>query len=429
MRTLKGFVNVASFIDNTSSTTAILGEMSAWSKTYSKDILEYTNSAVNGYTLLVTKSVDPVLGIVAPDSVLTNMIIAIVHNSIAFSNSNIRPLSITSYKADINAAFTIQNLATGPFVDNGVVELPSWISWDYVGAQTTTVKIWLADTSFNNEYDEYDITVTPPIATIDDFFLSSSVVGGLVAANPINVLLDTVNTNKGNAPETFLRIYNFDYVPAGGTAVISTHWPLLIYSKYGDNIDAVKNSITSYILANSTHTVNEWVIIFPTLFKRTEFMILPRWDKISIPNLSVQSGLNSSIGSPTEELAFTKAQIPSYSPAHIDTNLEVFPVLYKTLKLCAVGGVDNVGGAFKISSMYQDYLPVGTGTLDFNRMTAITQNWVLLLERMIVVAEIANSVSSLPSDMRKVTRDGHIYVTALYNNVQYLVSAKLNYGV
>ena len=432
MRTIKGFVNINSLASNAPGTVATIGELSAIGRTFSTEIGEYISVSNPGYTFISISSKDSVLGKVAVNPIVYDVITSLVHSAILFSNVNIRPLVAVDFRSSITSTFfnQIQNLNFGPFVDNGSISVPTWISWDSLGEVGSTIKIWLNDAAFISEFDEYTIIVTSPTPTVDTFFLSNTAINNAIAAAPIETLLNTVNTNKLNSPETYLRIYKFNYIPPGvGMTPIVTLWPLLIYSKYGDNIDAVKDSITQYILANSTHTTAEWTAIFPDLFKRTEFIILPRWDKYAMPNLAVQTGMHSSISSPTESLVFTKAQIPTYTSAHIDANLESLPVVYKTLSMLVVGGPDNAFGVFKLSSVFSDYIPVGTGSLDFNRMVVNTKDWVTLIERVLIVAESATDITSLPADMRKVTRSGKLYIIALYNNIQYLVAAKINYGV
>ena len=69
MYSLKGFINIPKFIDNnpiiglaTAPATAVLGELSKWGMTFSKNAGEYENTAYPDVSLVAMFSKDSVLG-------------------------------------------------------------------------------------------------------------------------------------------------------------------------------------------------------------------------------------------------------------------------------------------------------------------------------------------------------------------------------
>ena len=68
------------------------------------------------------------------------------------------------------------NFNFGRFVDNDQLAMPEWISWTSLSFDNTTIKIWLSDESFKAQYDDFDITIIPPIPNMDDFFKNYSTV-------------------------------------------------------------------------------------------------------------------------------------------------------------------------------------------------------------------------------------------------------------
>ena len=72
--------------------------------------------------------------------------------------------------------------------------------------------------------------------------------------------------------------------PVNRQAELDTNWYVLIWGDAGDNIDSVREKIQDTILANSTHSRDEWKEVFPEIFKRNEFIIVPQWDVFSNEN-------------------------------------------------------------------------------------------------------------------------------------------------
>lgn len=430
MKVLKGFVTISQYINNTPGNTSVLGELSTWSMTYSKEKGEYKDISLPGYSLISFKNIESTTGVAeAVQQSQALQVLQVVNQSINYAISHVRPYNQSDFKNTLLAAFNarISTLNFGPFVDNGSIALPQWISWVSLEHNNSLVKIWLADEAFQNQYDEYEITVLPPLTNLDNFFgLYSTVVANL-SNNTLSQLSDAIEVAKGLHPETYLRILNFDFI---NTANISQHhstnWGVLVYGKAGDNIDTIKDAIIEYVLANSTHDRSAWENILPDLFKRTEFIFLPRWDKEAIPNLGNLSILYSSILDPKECLQFAKDNIAFYTDVFIDDNTTILPYDYKAISLVCVNGSSNVDGKKKLTDVFPDYIPISSTSTDFNRMQVATRNWVLLMEELLILAETATEFTSVPSPFRRIVRNDTLYISVLYNNVNFLVAARSN---
>ena len=432
MRTLKGFVIIQSLLSNVPGTVSKLGELSTWSTTYTKEKGEYQNIDIPGYRLVSVRSLDTDTGNVEVSTTLADQVIEVVKAAYVYATLHLRPYDNDDFKSTLLADFynRVSTINFGPMVDNGTLALPEWISWTSVSNNGAAVKIWLSDTAFADQFDEYDITVIPPLAIVDDFFSAPGIVKEKIESRSITQMMELVQEAKGVNPETYIRTLTFNYVsPIVGGQAIPTVWNVLIYGAQGDNIDAIKDAIIEYILANSTHTRAQWEAILPSLFKRTEFIILPRWDIYSVPNLVIQAGLYSSLINPVEAIAFAKAQIDFYTAPHIEQNITILPYHYKAIMLEVINGNTNIEGKEKLSMLFSDYIPVPTTSLDFNRMQEATRLWSILLEEMLIVAEKADAFSSTPRKMRKIYRGEKLYIAALFDNVNYLVAAKGNYGI
>jgi hypothetical protein len=289
--------------------------------------------------------------------------------------------------------------------------------------------IWLSDAAFQSQYDQYSIVPVVPVDNLDDFFKAPATVVTELSSLTYSQIISRIKTAKGTNPESAIEVYEFDYInPQTGQVGAQTFWGTLVYGLAGDNIDAVKAALINYILANSSHTREEWTAILPSLFKTTEFLILPRWDKYAIPNLSIKAGLYSCIADPAETTTFAQAQVPFYDQAWIQSNINIVPYPYKNLSLTIINGPNNIDGAKKLTDLFPDYLCVGTSSTDFARMTMNTQQWATELERLLIAAETATKYSTLNSEFRKIWRNGKLYISMVYNNVDFLAAAYQNYG-
>ena len=432
MFALKAFASHSLFINNTPGVISAVGEISTKSLTYAREKGSYKSinsaeielttftSMLNGLQFqLTTDIVDEIINIV---KYIYNKAITI--QGVVYRDEILQYL-LTTYAA------TSFNFDSGNVVDNGRYFVPEWISWESkntgnIGAGNV-IKIWLSDPSFQLQYDDYEIVVVPPFVPLDNFFLPASMVNTQVNAVNMSAMINNIQIAKNNYPETIIRSESFNYIdPYNSLNTFPTVWNLLIYGEAGNNIDIIQNTLINYILANSTKLKADWTILLPDLFKRTEFSIVPDWTRWGIPNRALVTGIYSPITNLTNSLTLLNNTVKNYPTAHINANASVLPQAYKSLSLLIVGSPDNKNNAFKISDIFSDYINVPTSSADFNRMSTITQAWVTMIATMIVTAENMNPFSSVPSGMSKVTRNGILYLVSNYNNIDYLVAAKMS---
>ena len=65
-------------------------------------------------------------------------------------------------------------------------------------------------------------------------------------------------------------------------------------------------------------------------------------------------------------------QIDYYSLEHISSYLRVIPYPYRSVMIAVIPGTDNIPLGKLFETMYPDYLPVTSTSIDFNRMTQTT---------------------------------------------------------
>lgn len=429
---LKGFLRVEALINNNVGANSPIGEPSTLSMTYTRERGEYYDAAYPSYGLIGISSVDSLQGKVPVDINYANHVLEVAAFSVDYATGKGATIIDTDFRDDLLVHFgeKMINLNYGELISSGPVSLPSYLSWTNPLLPDNILKFWFADDAFRQQYDQFEIIVIAPFTNLDDFFLGPNNVKTKIGEIAYADFIDSVQLAKNGDPETAIRVNTYDYKNAAYPAfVFPTNWAVLVYGLAGDNIDAIKDATIAYVLAHSTHTRDEWTAILPDLFRRTEFVLIPRWDHYAIPNMTVQAGIYSPITNLKEGFAFAKAKVPEYTEVHISNSLDVFGVPFRSLSVLSIGNPQNVPEKDSVANLFSDYINSGTSSLDFNRMSLITQGWANIVNEMLIVAEKMTEFSDIPISMRRVKRNNNVYVARVYMNIQYLVLAKISIGV
>jgi len=430
MYTLKGFFAYLPLVNNSADQVALFGELSADSMTYGKDKAIYTSDVSPQTTLVAFHSINDERAVEVPSTIVTN---ALKIGQFLYSRAiaNNIPDSPITLNQQVNAEFntSLQDFTCGVISSDGRVKLPEWISYTdtTVARQTSAVTLWLSDASFRSQYPEYEIEVIPPFANLDDFFQDPLKVKAKLDQYNLVTKMDEVQAKRGQYPYTLLRGQEYDYQdPRNPSTKYPTFWLPLIYGQAGNNPDIIRQAIVDFVLENSTHSQDEWVEVLPDLFKTTEFIITPFWMNYSVPNKDYQAGIYSPTLRPAKALELLKKTTKGgkFTEQWIAKQYETSAFMYKSLALGIVGNPDNRGGITQFSEQFNDFMLVTNNSDDFNRMSVATQEFVVLLTNLIKVAETFTQYTSVPVGMARVIREGVVYISAYYDNVNYLVAAK-----
>lgn len=430
MKVIKGFATHSAFTNNTPNQTHIIGELSQYSRTFAKDVGFYINEKVDNITLntytVQNDGVDFKLDDTMKNAVMT-IITAIYTRSLTAGGQvygdELENLLLQQF-ANLGMGFK-----SGPIVNDGRYWIPAWMEWRFPN-EDSIIKIWFSDPSFQIQFDEFIITVVPPLDKLDDFFKHPTTVKQLLASRDYSKGLSIIQAAKQGKPESILRAEMFNYInPQNMTEKTPTNWTVLIYGPAGNNIDSIKDALVDYVLKNSTHTRDEWIKILPDLFKRTEFLITPQYTEYAIENLEVQAGINSPIANVKKAVQWMKDNAWNYPPAHVENYCDVFTHPYKSLSITSVGSVENRDNLFSLRQVFPDFISVNTMSQDFDRMSEPTRNWAEKLSEMLILADTANRYTTLPGTYTKVQRNGKWYIVYSYQNIHYLVSMKSNFEV
>lgn len=429
MKTIKGFVTISQYKNNNVNGVSSLGELTTHSMTYSRDKGEYQNPDVPGYEFISFSCKDVNTGVQSSvDQNQVNQIINMVFQTVDYCTTHLRPYDPELFRNTLISLFTGEayDINFGSFIENSSFGLPEWLEWRNTSTNDI-VKVWLSDNSFREQYDESTVVVIPPIVNLNSLFGSYTAASETMQNRTIPQLTELIQDARDIFPESYLRSFNFFYYNKDNlTQKIVTTWTALVYGKADDNIDSIKDAIVEFILANSTHISDDWAIIYPEIMSRTEFLIVPRWDLIAIPNLTLSSGIYSSIVDPKECINFVKDNIPFYSGSFIEDNINIIPIDYKALMLLIVNGDSNMEGKQQLKDVFPDYIPISSINIDFNKMTPFTREWVLILYELVQIAETATRFTTVPSKYRRIIRNNIVFISRQYDNVNYLIAVKSN---
>lgn len=429
MRVIQGFVEIASLVNNNVNQVAPLGELSSFSMTYAKDKTVWGNALYPDYSLTCFKAFDDATSTVIPvEADDLSRMFKVLQLAIQYASSHTQPYIAQDFRNTVIAEVSdsVTNLQFGKFKSNGNIALPEWISFRSID-NGSFYRYWLADSAFGDQYDDYVIEVIPPIENIDKFFMPFAQVVEELAKQTLVSLTQLIEEKKGPFPETYLRFNEYVFKNINNpNQSVKTEWTLIVYGKAGSDIDKMKDAVIDYVMSHTHYTREQWEHMFPELFKRTEFVLVPRWDKLAIEDMQELSGLYASIMDPAESVTFAKNAVTFYSPAFVESNVSIFPFDYKAITILSINGMNNSDYASNLRDIFPDYLPINSNSLDHSRMSPVTRAWVVLLEGVLMIAESADEYTSLPYHVRRTYKDGKMFFSFVYQNVNYLVMAKMN---
>lgn len=424
-----GFGSISRFIDNGSDKISPFGELSVYSSTFVKDTGKYRSEDSPGYFLTTFKTQEKQTGEFQPLSTLqADLILNTVRACVAYTSSHSLPYDLDNFKMAIIAEYPndVADLNFGPLVYHAGIALPQFI--EYLSpALGMEVKVWLSDSAFRDQFTDSVITVVPVIDNINDFFLRYEEATEKVKAVSITQMTDRMQQAKKDSPDTVIKILEFDFYNRHNNEIKQkVMWGFLIYGQEGDNIDILKDKLAEYLIENSDYEEADWENIFPEIFQRTEFLLVPRWDQLATKNLKDLSSLYSQVIPLSDLTGFVEDFLGFYGgTAFVRNNTYAINFAWRYLGSTITNGLKNAPDKKDWKKMFPDYIPTGVGS-DMGRMAVATQDWLYFINEVLRQAETATPVTQLPSGMRRVMRGEKLFISSPHKNVNYLVACKWN---
>lgn len=429
MNIFKAFAHIGALSDNAPGVVAPVGELSKWSLTFVKEntlhvLPEFPDETLVGFSYKEDDVVKPV-----PAGTISSCFVAV---SWIYTQAKLG--SFNDIKDSFQQKFITNFGNEFDLIDSGkMIQFQSYFAPEYIviapkdQSISDSWRIWFADDSFFNQYDEFEIVPVVPLIPLDLFFDDYDTVKGLIEGLQQSELFDRIRIARDVYPETYQRSDVFTWQQASNHALkIDTDWVTLVYGAAGNNLDAVKEALRDYILkpGNSTHTRDEWAEIFPDIFTSTEFIITPMWHLPAVPGGDRQVGTFSGVTQHkiAREMCHLTCKGVKYTNEHIDEVISSVPSQYRSLMLAVVGGPENRDGVDVLNEVFADFMNVPITHIDFGRMSQKTRTWIAtVLDPMLMHAEDMTVNSGVPAGFNRVVRDGVVYLAKSYDKFLYLV--------
>lgn len=431
MNTIKGFALNRNFVNNAPGVVADIGELSTMGFTFAKEPRVYSSQTYPTISLVHFPTIGSDVGTAGaiPDD-QRNHILKVsqkIYDRSAASTGNIPPGAFVEYLNN-QMPGEVADVTTGGSVISGMRSIVEWVQWRNPAVAAPNLnKVWFVNSSFVGQFDEGEITVIIPITPPNLFFGQPAEVKDLLKKLTYAEEVERIQTARANTSETTLWGNTYDYVnPVNILDRTPAKFTALLYGVAVNNIDIIKETIVQYLLANSDFTRDQWKNILPDLFRRSEFVAFPKWDRMAVENIAgTVNGIFSPIMNMSEDLNALVADtaVMEYTETHVRANGQAFDFPYMSVAITMIGHIENRDDKVKITDWFPDYFFVNNTNPDFNRMSLVTQQWFLMFAEMIQIARDLTTSSSVPLGYSRVKRGNHLFLSRNYNAMQYLVAA------
>lgn len=426
----KNFCSILPIVNNKYGEDSPIGELSAHGRTFTKNLGMYHSDVTGDYDLRNFRSDN--------DGIYENLTQPLVEKIVLLVNTAYQKTLNTSGEItnaemlaeliSVGAANGMSDVKIGAMRTNDTLWLPAWIQFKNTSDTRDNSHItWLSDADFRAQYPDYIIDVVPIFDRLDDFFLPAAQVKRLVDAVKIPQIMERLDDALKGKPASHRNADQYAYIdPTNSSNTFDVTWPCNIYTDIGNDFDIIREELAKHILANSTHTRDEWAQIFPDIFKKTEFIIAPWWNKYAVGARALQHGVHYPIINIEDIAPQARKFAPEYAAAHVNSKVQVLGFQFRSIVATSIGNIENRDLKHRISVIFPDYMNVSSMDPDFNRMSIDTQKWALKMAELLYAAEEWTEASQLPKGIVRIKRGNIVYIAATLNRVQYLVVSKLS---
>lgn len=438
MKFLKGFSEFNDLILNGFKEVCPIGELSPTSRTFTRNLQTFSaKTGQKDFSLLAHSYRDD------KNAIITSAIPTAALDKLGpvldwiWTNSTTGVITSDQvvFTQKINQQFgSVDFVLKADLMQSEVINGKTYIVPTYLSVVDSvndiTSKIWFVNERFEKEYDEWELVVVPTLEPIDQLTQNQSIVKPLVDALTLADWTQRYTVKSEGLPYTDVVVTPLLWHDlSNNTRTLQTQWATLVYGPQGKNIEVIRDNLTAFMLANSTHPEEDWMVIYPDLFIKDEFTIVPMYDKIAIGKQLTLAEIFSPQTLLKDLGTKYKKFFPDYTVTHYNDNVSQFPCLWQSIAALACGGMRNTIAPTNMPAHLPDYILAKPGTGDYDRMSEGTRSWLSLYERMVVEANRWVYGATLPSDMGTITRGGYTYISATLNRVTYMVLTRNSAGV
>lgn len=393
-KTIKAFGVLDQFENTVTGDTAVVGELSNKSKTFStnQDVLTDDDKDAGRGVVFSARDENGVhLDVIADyrDFVLDAIERVATFNAATSAEDQF----LAEYPSP---AFT--NVAVGPSVLAGGRHIPTFVQFDtVVGPDTYTIKIWFSDSAFANEFDEWEIRVIPPLPIPNDMYTTHASMVSRLDTVSNQDQLGRVTTVAGQDPQTELVPFTLRWFDRTDTSLfVDTEWIILAYGPLASNHSNIITGIREYLVANSGHTLEEWVEHFPDLVSVNRFTIVPQWNNPAVDTDAAVPSFYSPNIKPDTVIAQARAILPTVIPAELDQYVCTTAIFFKSLGIVAIGNQGNPDGRKGFDEAFPDFAILEVNDANLGRLAEDTRQTIIAIEQLATLAETDDGSQPLP---------------------------------
>lgn len=448
MYNLTGFMARTGLANNNPREVAPLGELSVYASTFARDRRIYFTADQPLVTLFAFESYNEI-SVTERENANVPTAVQTVGRQIAqrlYTLADAGQLSINRELVEevlLNEfGGIIRNVTVGEMVPDGNRWMPGYIIYEGTSASAPyQARFWFSDEVFRQQFEGYEINVVPMFDNIDALFGDLADVDAMIAAEQTQMAVaEKVRVLQDRDPFTDMVPSEYEWRQAGQPTIRrNITITVIVYGDAGLNPDRRRKAIADWILANSEYGEDAWREIMPDVFSPTEFIFVPSWNRFSIPSGTIedwatgeypQSVLSAGTympgGNAKNQVDFIKefAKGVGYTPEWVEDKANLVHFVFKSIQVGIIGGYRNRDGVDQFINRWKDYIAVGTGTTDFERMSESTQQMVFLIVDMLRIAETMSITSTIPRQYMRLVRDDVLYLSVDYEKTQLLVVSR-----
>lgn len=423
---IKGFARLFNFTNNEIGEDCTFGEVNDYMMTFSKNIGQYSSSNYPNVELLTFSALNDTNKESLVDDITKEYLLKVIDiisqgvlsKTIGNNVQSVKTLLVTSLGNEF------QLLSIGKIINYGDYYCPTYIDFKYLGTDLTTTMLWFGQDAFIQQYEDYEHIVVSGISEIDKMFGDAGdVKKALDAITPL-VMNEKEREAIGQRPETSTVSHQYMVYGLDKKQIGFTYFSIVIYGQYGINTDLERETLIDYILKHSNHTREEWEIVLPDLFVKTEFRLFPTWDKTGLPNNGVSGAMYRSAVKINDAKKILSKYCSDFSDSHLNKYGCINTGSYKSIMIVSVGHPDNRHKIYSLDEQWPYYGNIRTTSEDYGRYDEDTKKFLDALLTMFNIAENMDSMVTLPRNFTKIKRDDLVYVSHTLNNIQYIMLSK-----
>lgn len=419
---IKAFGVIDEALDTVMGNTAGVGELSAYSQTFSTHKTNLGGSAYPHVSAVIFDcEQDGVTAVMPPEA-----------------NAHLlQTLQIIAAEFDDSLTFEEQFRARFPSISPTLhysavtlwqsMEVPGFLQWKAtVAGEIITFKVWLSDVEFRKSYDEYEIRVVPPVPNVTDLLQERAVVLDALADYTDMEKFTAIAAVKDGDPETKLVPLTLRWIDQATSQTLYLTWILVCYGPqalvYENQIEAIRN----YLRDNTGTIPDEWEDIIPELNINTVINIVPLWHKVALRATGSIHYYHSLMIQAHEFAEIQSLRLGQPADESVVQRTRFASTKYKGLGFMATPDT-NVPIEIDFGTLYPDYAQVPLQDMNLNRLKPNTRDAIKAIEAGIRTAEIYADGVTIDPTMHLQHDERFTYVCYNVNGVTHRIITRASF--